>query len=157
MKECTTHHCACDCREEKIRRLVEAVERVLSIYEEDALILAYSDPPWDCMKEALAEVKAMYPEGGDMKEDFIQNRFGYCFYEIKESSALIYNLYVHPEHRLKGMAKMLLQYVINEIRTLYHYDGEIEIDASPREGVISLEKLGLFYKKMGLKVLNIGS
>lgn len=86
-------------------------------------------------------------------EDFIQNKFGYCFYEIKESSALIYNLYVHPEYRLKGMAKILLQHVINEIKALC-YAGEIEIEISPREGVISLEKLGSFYKKMGLKVLN---
>jgi ribosomal protein S18 acetylase RimI-like enzyme len=85
-------------------------------------------------------------------EDFIQNRFGYCFYEVP-GIALIYNLYVHPEYRLQGKAKILLQHVVNEIRET-GYNGEIEIEVAPREDAISIEKLGLFYEKMGLKILN---
>jgi GNAT superfamily N-acetyltransferase len=85
-------------------------------------------------------------------EDFIQNRYGYCFYEIQESIALIYNLYVHPEHRNQGKAGILLLHVINEIRHL-GYNGELGIEAIPKENTISVEKLCSFYKKMGLKIL----
>ena len=83
-------------------------------------------------------------------EDFIQNRFGYCFYEIKKNTALIYNLYIHPEYRRQGRAKKLLRILINEIREM-GYVGEIEIDVAPKENSISLEKLSSFYMKMGLK------
>lgn len=86
-------------------------------------------------------------------EDFIQNRFGYCFYELGKNTALIYGLYVHPEYRLQGKAKILLQHVINEIREA-DYTGEIVIEAIPREDTISLEKVESFYERMGLKVLN---
>ena len=84
-------------------------------------------------------------------EDFIQNRFGYCFYEIKETSAVIYNLYVHPEYRLQGKSQMLLRHVINEIRYI-GYNGEIEIETLPRDN-INLEKLKSFYERMGFKVI----
>ena len=82
-------------------------------------------------------------------EDFIQNRFGYCFYELRENTALIYNLYVRPEHRRMGNAKRLLQHVIQEIRETY--TGEIEVEVEPRECSINREKLIRFYKRMGLK------
>jgi ribosomal protein S18 acetylase RimI-like enzyme len=85
-------------------------------------------------------------------EDFIQTRFGYCFYEILQKKALIYNLYVHPEYRLQGNAKKLLRHVINEIRSA-NYRGKIEIEASPRESTVSLKKLRIFYERIGLKVL----
>ncbi len=70
-----------------------------------------------------------------------------------QRTALIYNLYVYPEHRLKGKAKILLQHVINEIRES-GYRGEIDIEVIPREDIVSLEKLSLFYRKMRLNVLN---
>ena len=89
-----------------------------------------------------------------MPEDFIQNRFGYCFYEIKEHSALIYNLYVHPEFRRQGKAKTLLKHAINEIREAGR-KGEIEIESNPKEGSISSKKLNSFYNKIGLKILKI--
>lgn len=87
-------------------------------------------------------------------EDFVQNRFGYCFYASREGSALIYNLYVNPEYRRQGKAKMLLRHVINEIRDA-GYVGEIEIQASPKEDDINSEKLSSFYERMGLKVLSL--
>ena len=85
-------------------------------------------------------------------EDFIQNRFGYCFYEIKGGTALIYNLYVHPEHRLQGKARRLLQLVISEIIET-GYDKDIKIEVAPRENSIQIENLNLFYKRMGLKIV----
>lgn len=85
-------------------------------------------------------------------EDFIQNRFGYCFYDTQRIPALIYNLYVNPEHRRQGRAKRLLEVVIHEIRAA-GYKGVIAIEAVPKEGVISLEKLRSFYEKMGLKII----
>ena len=84
-------------------------------------------------------------------EDFVQNKFGYCFYEVHETTALIYNLYVHPEYRQQGKAKMLLMHVINEIKA--GYKGTIKIETIPRENSICLKKLSSFYEKMGLKVL----
>lgn len=87
----------------------------------------------------------------DIDEDFIQNRFGYCFYEIKEDSALIYNLYVNPEYRLKGKARHLVSICINEIRQ-FGYCGEIFIQAIPKEKDIDKERLKSFYVKMGLKI-----
>lgn len=81
-------------------------------------------------------------------EDFVQNRFGYCFYEVQESTALIYNLYVHPEYRLQGRAKVLLNHVINEIREA-GYMKEIEIEVIPREDSINTEKLCSFYESLG--------
>lgn len=83
-------------------------------------------------------------------ENFIQNKFGYCFYETKKT-ALIYNLYVHPEHRRKGMAKILLQHVVNEIRCMGYF-GEIGIQVEPRED-IKKENIKKFYERMGLKPL----
>lgn len=87
-----------------------------------------------------------------MTENFIQNRFGYCYYEIKKSIALIYNLYVYPEHRQKGMAKILLRHVIYEIRER-GYTGEITIQIAPKEKSVIKEKLSLFYKKYGLTIV----
>jgi len=84
-------------------------------------------------------------------EDFIQNKFGYCFYEITDT-ALIYNLYVHPEYRNCGNAKILLQHVINEIRAI-GYIGVIKIGVDPREPEIDPRKLTSFYTKLGLKII----
>jgi ribosomal protein S18 acetylase RimI-like enzyme len=85
-------------------------------------------------------------------EDFIQNRFGYCFYDVREGSALIYNLYVHPEYRMQGKARRLLTLAINEIREAGYY-GDIKIEASPTEDGINLDRLIVLYGTMKLKVL----
>ena len=93
-------------------------------------------------------------------EQFIENRFGYCCYVFDkdynilgetELHAIIYNLFVYPECRRKGKAKELLQSVIDIIRGT-GYINEIRIEAFPRNNCISLEKLILFYKNMGLEV-----
>lgn len=87
-----------------------------------------------------------------IENNFIQNKFGYCFYEVTSQDAVIFNLYIHPEYRRQGKAKKLLQQVIREIKE--QYDGEIIIEACQRESSIDSENLILFYKKMGLKILN---
>lgn len=85
-------------------------------------------------------------------EDFIQTRFGYCFYEVREDSALIYNLFIHPEYRGQGKARKLLRLVIDEIRDT-GYTGDIKIEANPKEEGIDLGQLIEFYTSMGLKLL----
>ena len=87
-----------------------------------------------------------------MMENFIHNKFGYCFYSAQENSAVIFNLYVHPEYRRQGEGKKLLAYVISEIREIY--SGEIDVEVVPRENSISINRLLLFYQNMGLRALN---
>lgn len=87
----------------------------------------------------------------DTQEDFIQNRYGYCFYAI-DTICIIYNLYIHPEYRRQGHAKKILHLVINEIRKT-GYNEEIEIEANPKDNSINLDALILLYKNMGLKIL----
>lgn len=94
------------------------------------------------------------------QEKFIENKFGYCCYvfdqEENETYAEIYNLFVYPEFRKQGKARKILQSVIYTIRGI-GYMGEIRIEANPKENCISLEELILFYKRMGLKVLECKS
>lgn len=85
-------------------------------------------------------------------ENFIHNKYGYCYYSIDNDIAMIYNLYVEPEFRQKGHAKKLIQMVIREIRET-GYDKEIQVEARPRENSIDIEVLTSFYKSMGLKML----
>lgn len=86
-------------------------------------------------------------------ENFIHNKYGYCFYSIEvNDTAVIYNLYVEPEYRQKGHAKNLIQLVIREIRAT-GYNKEIQIEARPREDSISMENLVAFYKRLGLKII----
>ena len=87
-----------------------------------------------------------------MMENFIHNKFGYCFYSVQEDSAVIFNLYVHPEYRRQGKGKKLLAYVISEIREIY--SGEIDVEVVPRENSISIGRLFSFYQNMGLRALN---
>jgi len=91
----------------------------------------------------------------DLKENenFIHNKFGYCYYALEEDYSIIYNLYVEPQYRRSGHSKILLNYAINEIRKLEYY-GEIQIQAVPREESISLDELIKYYKSLGLKILN---
>ena len=81
-------------------------------------------------------------------ENFIQNKFGYCFYSLG-ACPLIYNLYIYPEYRLSGNSKNILEIVISEIRK-NGYSSEIYIQAIPKEESISLEDLTKYYKRMGL-------
>ena len=88
------------------------------------------------------------------KEDFIQNRYGYCYYHVyrNKNKALIYGLYIHKRHRGKGKAKLLLQHVINEIKSLYDIE-VINIFVQGKKG-LDTEKISNFYKRMGLSVKN---
>lgn len=49
-------------------------------------------------------------------ENFIHNKYGYCYYFIESNNAIIFNLYVEPTYRKRGHAKHLIQLVIREIR-----------------------------------------
>jgi GNAT superfamily N-acetyltransferase len=85
-------------------------------------------------------------------ENFIQNKYGCCFYALEEGSPpLIYNLYVHPQYRNLGHSRKLLRLVINEIRDT-GYKGDIYIEAEPRENSISLEALKQYYRNMELTI-----
>lgn len=83
-------------------------------------------------------------------ENFIQTKFGYCFYSLN-STVFIYNLYVHPQYRRCGHSRMLLGLVINEIRKS-GYEGEIFIQVEPREDSIKLTDLTKYYESMGLVI-----
>jgi GNAT superfamily N-acetyltransferase len=84
-------------------------------------------------------------------ENFIHNKYGYCYYTIYEDSAIIFNLYVEPEYRRKGYARKLINYIIKEIRKT-GYDKEIQIEVDPREDSISVKSLTTFYEGMELKI-----
>ena len=89
----------------------------------------------------------------EMEENFIHNRYGYCYFEVEEGKVpIIFNLYVHPEYRRTGKAKELLSYVICKIRSL-GYTGDIDIESLPREQSISSESLSEFYRSLGLHVI----
>ena len=88
-----------------------------------------------------------------INDDFIHNKFGYCYYEIEPGkNPIIFNLYVHPEYRRKGHAKQILEYVIGQIRAT-GYRGMIDIEAIPREQSIDRQSLSNFYTLIGLNVL----
>jgi len=89
----------------------------------------------------------------EINDDFIHTKYGYCYYEIEPGkNPIVYNLYVHPEYRRQGHAKMLLYYVIEQIRQT-GYQGVIDIEAAPREQSIDRESLAAFYGSMSLNVL----
>ena len=53
-QECTTHHCACDCREATILRLRKAAEAVVKSFGGISELTT--------LRKALAEVEVMYRE-----------------------------------------------------------------------------------------------
>lgn len=83
-------------------------------------------------------------------ENFVHNKYGYCFYAIKDHAAMIYNLYVESNYRKKGHAERLIRLVISEIRGAGYY-GKIQIEARPREDSISIDNLITFYERLGLE------
>ena len=94
----------------------------------------------------------------EANEDFIHNRYGYCFYTLNDTETtepFIYNLFVHEEYRRMGHGKKLLKHIINEIRCT-GYEGNIKIEAIPRDNSISLDKLIDLYESLGLEVINNG-
>lgn len=85
-------------------------------------------------------------------ENFIQNRFGYCFYALNAGNPIVYNLFVHPVYRGRGAARKLVLMVIQEIRT-GGYTGKITVDAKPFDASIDLQRLIRFYEGLGLTLL----
>ena len=80
----------------------------------------------------------------------VANNFGSVEYSFEEDYVHIYNLYVKPEYRNQGNAKVLLEQAIAEIRNT-GWEDEIQIVCNP-EKEIDKEKLKRFYKRMGLSV-----
>jgi GNAT superfamily N-acetyltransferase len=90
----------------------------------------------------------------EITEDFIHNKYGYCYYEIESGkNPIIFNLFVNPQYRRQGHARWLLEYVINIIRGT-GYIGKIDIEVAPREDSIQREQLAEFYISMGLNILD---
>ena len=83
-------------------------------------------------------------------ENFIQTKFGYCFYTL-DSLPFIYNLYVHPQYRRSGHSRVFLNLIISEIRKS-GYKGEIYIQAEPKENSIGQADLENYYESMGLTI-----
>lgn len=87
-----------------------------------------------------------------MEEEFIHNRYGWCYYDLTDVP-FIYGLQIHEEHRRMGHAKRLLGMVIGAIRQ-DGYDGVIRIEAIPQDDCMPLYKLIEFYESLGLEVIN---
>ena len=87
-------------------------------------------------------------------ENFIQNKFGYCFYALNDNHASIFRLFTHPEHRRKGNARKLLLYIISEIRDS-GYVGDILINAEPwgDDNTVTRDDLIKFYESLGLTLM----
>ena len=87
-------------------------------------------------------------------KDVISNEYGHCHYCVCQfdNCAMIYNLYIKKEYRRKGHATDFIQRAINKIRAT-GYVGDIKIVAEPEDNSISKDDLIIFYKKMGLKVV----
>lgn len=71
--------------------------------------------------------------------------------DILHKGNKVYNLYVHPQYRHCGHSKRLLELVIGEIRK-GGYNGEIFVQAKPKENSIDLNSLIEYYQHMGLTV-----
>ena len=90
-----------------------------------------------------------------MNENYISTKYGYCYYLINlDNTVLLHTLYVEPQCRQKGYAKHLIKLILNEIKEIENFHGEVQIKAEPQENSISKKELISFYKKMGLKVIN---
>jgi Lar family restriction alleviation protein len=119
-------------------------------------LLAYACKPCAEIGHESAENGSATVSGGAQDklcredENFIQTKFGYCFYTF-DVPPIIYNLYVHPQYRRCGHSRELLKLVIAEIRKS-GYEGEIRIDAEPKENSIGLADLMKYYKSMGLTI-----
>jgi GNAT superfamily N-acetyltransferase len=108
----------------------------------------------DELNHHIIELENPPQSGVEINTNFIHNKYGYCYYEIEEGkNPIVFNLFVHPEYRRRGHGKWLLDYVINEIRKT-GYKGEINIEASPQEESIGLDRLTSFYQGLGLNVIN---
>jgi len=91
-------------------------------------------------------------------ENYIKTKYGYGFYAFEFNgkeyvNAIIYNLYVYQEYRRQGRATDILLKIIRLIRG-FGYEGNIEIEAEPREGSISAEDLERFYQRLGLIIVH---
>lgn len=80
----------------------------------------------------------------------------YCSVSYKKykKQITIYHLYVHPRMRRKGIATMLMQSVIEEIKQK-HPGAKIVIEAVPfSDEPMNAEQLKTFYSKFDVEILN---
>lgn len=130
---------------------VDRASYVMEAYQNATTIVADLGQEIDNMSRPSPKNKPMTEELlCEENENFIQNKFGYCFYSLGYYP-LIYNLYVHPQYRNCGNSKALLELVIREIRKS-GYEGEIRIQAKPRENSIGMADLTKYYKGLGLAI-----
>ena len=87
----------------------------------------------------------------DDAENFIGNKYGHCFYDIKEG--LIYNLFVEPPYRNQGHGRRLLSKILNLLYREGFQEGEIKIQCKPMENSIDYNRLKKFYKILNLKII----
>jgi GNAT superfamily N-acetyltransferase len=124
------------------------IEKIPAHEQQTKVIVAFHEF-YKKMRDDLVELQSTI----EINDDFIHNKYGYCYYEIEPGkNPIVFNLYVHPQYRKQGHAKKILQYVINEIRQA-GYLGQIDIEAAPRENSIEYEKLASFYENMGLHLM----
>lgn len=103
--------------------------------------------------ESLVEVDRSRPIKLNEDENFIQNKYGYCFYSHGDRP-MLFNLYVNPEYRGDGNSRKLIKLAISEIRDT-GYRGEIGVEVKPRPGIDS-ERLKMYYKEFGLSIIEDG-
>ena len=85
-------------------------------------------------------------------ENFFHTKYGWCYYELHPKSPFIYNLYVHPEYRRKGIATKLLKLVIDDIKKS-DFEDDICIEVEPDDKEL-IEPLLRLYKRLGLRITN---
>jgi GNAT superfamily N-acetyltransferase len=137
---------------EELKTIIDGLWKLHDKYEDaehvvcaDAATLLSAQPD-NQPQNNKQESEPLYGEN----ENFIQTKYGYCFYSLGNLT-FIYNLYVHPQYRRCGHSRGLLRLVINEIRKS-GYKGAIFIQAEPREDSIVLSDLMKYYKSMGLVI-----
>ena len=54
MRRCITHHFACDCREEKFEKVIEAAKHIIKI-NKNGVISAFSDRVFDNLEQTIKE------------------------------------------------------------------------------------------------------
>lgn len=86
-----------------------------------------------------------------IKDGYIETVFGRCFWSIEIDYAHVYNLFVNPEYRGKGIARHLLNRAISEIRDC-GYTEPICIVSDPKDEYIDRQRLANFYSSMGFEV-----
>lgn len=85
----------------------------------------------------------------------METSMGYVYWDLRTDEGMyveIHNLYVKPEARKSGWARILLELAIKLIKKQYP-ETEIRIWALPKEDGVSDKMLTKFYSSLGLTVM----